>query len=117
MIRLRWAFLFKGGREVYGGWNSMTPNAIDSPKCVDLNGLGHAVIQAKDQQNYQVRTLAACLAEDFVEYQTIALAPMKKVIGFRGRKILGSHFGGLRIVTKTGAIECYVNGQVKNIGD
>ena len=90
----------------------MTPNPSDSPKCVDLNGLGHAVIESKDDK-YQVRTLASCPAEEFVEFQTMALAPMKKIVGFKGRKVLGSYFGGLRIVTKTGAIQVDIGGNIR----
>ena len=115
MVRLRWAFLFKSGREVYGGWNSMSPNPSDSPKCVDLTGLGHAVIQSKDAY-YQVRTLAALEAEDFIEFQTIALAPMSRIVGYKGRQQLHSHFGGYRLLGKNRAYEVFANGRVKTLG-
>ena len=112
MIRLRWAFYFIGGGERHGGWNSQTPNLIDSPKTVDLTGLVHAVIESKDEK-YQVRTLASCSAKEFIEFQTMMLAPMKNLF-FKGRMQLPGKFAGLRIVTKTGYTEVFINGKTKN---
>ena len=115
MIKLRWGFLFEGGnREVFGGWNSMTPNPIDSPKRVDLSGCEYAIIQCKDPTTYKTKTLASVHISEFIEFQTIALAPARKIIGMRGRTQLPAYFGGLRIVKRGGATEVYANGAIKH---
>ena len=113
MFRLRWAFYFISGNPRRGGWNCLTPNPCDSPKTVDLAGLVNAVIESKDA-NYEIRTLASCPADQFFEYQTIMLAPMKNLF-FKGKMQLPGKFTGLRLVTKTGYTEVFINGLTKNM--
>jgi hypothetical protein len=113
MIRIRWAFYFEGDHKVSGGWNCLTPNPTDSPKRIPLLGLVNAVIESKDEK-YQLRTLASCEASDFVEYQTIMLAPLRRIF-FKGKMKLPGQFAGLRLVKKSGYTEVFANGQVKNV--
>ena len=117
MYRLRWGFVWRYNlKQVFGGWDSMTPNPCDSPKMVDLSGCEYAIIQAKNPIDYQISTLAACPINNFVEFQTIALAPMRTPIGLKGKRTLQSYFGGLRLVERGKATEVFKNGTVKPIG-
>ena len=109
---LRWRYDYHDHKPTkYGQWNRHSENPSDQAWCQSKENLMNASIEVKNYYTREIKRVAECRGQDFVNFQWIATAstPMQS----KGKVVSMGSIVGLSLVSRKEIFSFYLNGQSK----